>query len=109
MSAQAQNRTTYFAFSTTSISIGWLLGRLTLKSYLPAGDDDAPAQASRLARQNGKHGLGDVLGLARIAHLPDSGGIDQVQMPRDQLAEGLFRIGLDVLPEQRDVFHVLHL
>ena len=55
----------------------------------PAGQRAIVRQAPRLARQVNKHRLGHVLGQVAVAvHHPERGGIDEINVPRHQLAEG---------------------
>ena len=60
----------------------------------PAGKDDALAQMPGFPRQNDEDGLGDFLGLMRIAGVAQRDGIDLVDVPRDERGKGVLGIAL---------------
>ena len=59
--------------------------------------------------EDDENGLGDFLGRAGLAGLPQRGGLNQVHVPRDQRRKRRLRMLLDVLPQQIHVRCFLHL
>ena len=72
----------------------------------PAGERGVRKQPGRFAREVGKDGLRDILGQVRVAvHLPQRGGMDKVDVPRDQFRNGGFRLVAHISLQQFTVGH----
>jgi hypothetical protein len=66
----------------------------------PAGERRPAAERGGLAGERGEHLLGDILGeLGVAADAPECDGVDEAEMPVDELGEGAFRASGDVLME----------
>ena len=62
-------------------------------------------QRPRLFRQDDKDRLRGILGQMRIAHDPPGGGVDQIDVSRDQFAKGRLRALMHVLAQALPVIH----
>src|SRR2546429_5906560 len=77
-----------------------LRGDETGMAIEPATEADFPGQRARLARQRREDGLRDIFRQMSVTGLPHGGGIDQVDVTRDQFAKGLLGTLFHVTPEQ---------
>jgi hypothetical protein len=74
----------------------------------PARKNDSGAQSTSFFRQDDEDRLRDFLGGVGIAGLPQRGGIDQVDVTRDEGGEGVLGIPMDVIAQQFHVSRILH-
>jgi hypothetical protein len=74
----------------------------------PAGQDRVFDELRCRLRQGHKDALGDILGLVRVAQHPQRGGIDQVNMPANQLGEGRFGAACGIIPQKLLVGPAVH-
>jgi hypothetical protein len=74
----------------------------------PAGEKGAGAQARGLAGENEEDSLGDLLGEMRVAHLPQGGGMDEIEMPRDERLKRRLGLVPGKFPHQGHVIGCLH-
>src|SRR5213078_1708791 len=83
--------------------------RITGGLIEPAREDSVSRQRTGLAREVGKYGLGHVLRQVGVAtDQSQRGGIDEVDMPRHQLAESRFGAVFDVAAQLLGVVvHIL--
>ena len=75
----------------------------------PAGQHRAAPQPAGFARQNDEDGLGDFLGVMRIAGETPGGRMDEVYIPRDQDGKCRFGSGAGIFREQFMVIQFGHL
>jgi hypothetical protein len=67
----------------------------------PAGQAFTAGQGSGLAGEVGENTLGDIVREVSVtANLPQSSGIDEIDVPPDELSECYFGPSLDVLAKQ---------
>jgi hypothetical protein len=98
-----------FAAVTPAFAPDKIISRQPRGLKQPTGKGFALAQPCRLPGENDEDGLGDVLGLVLVAHLPHCDRINQIGVPRHQRCKCFVGTIFRILPQQRIVIHWLHL
>jgi hypothetical protein len=75
----------------------------------PAGEDGSLIQSRGFSGKDDEHGLRRVLRVFAIAGESQRDGIDEVDVPVNQIGESGFRIPSGVFAQQGDVVRVWHL